>query len=136
MTTLTATTLTAADRLLRAVTTPGASLDDVYAPDATFDATVPGWRFAIHGPRVAHQYAEWFRHPAEIEELSRHSTPTGEVIEYTISWTEGGVPHAARHIHVLTIDRDADRVVSDHFWCGGRWPAPLLAEMGAAGHHG
>jgi len=34
-------------------------------------------------------------------------------------------------LHVLTV-RD-DRIVSDMVFCGGRWPASLLAEMEAAG---
>ena len=53
------------------------------------------------------------------------------MIEYTLSWTENGVPHAGHHLHVLTV-RD-DRIVSDMVFCGGRWPASLLAEMEAAG---
>ena len=40
-------------------------------------------------------------------------------------------PHAGHHLHVLTV-RD-DRIVSDMVFCGGRWPAALLAEMEAAG---
>ena len=56
---------------------------------------------------------------------------SAEVIEYTLSWTENGVPHAGHHLHVLTV-RD-DRIVSDMVFCGGRWPAALLAEMEAAG---
>jgi hypothetical protein len=53
------------------------------------------------------------------------------VVECTLSWTENGVPHAAHHLHVLAV-RD-DRIVSDMVFCGGRWPAALLAEMEAAG---
>jgi hypothetical protein len=52
------------------------------------------------------------------------------VVEYTLSWTENGVPHAAHHVHLLTV-RD-DRIVADTVMCGGRWPASLLAEMEAA----
>jgi hypothetical protein len=131
------TTSTACDRLLEAVTTPGTSTADVYATDAVFDATVPGFRFAVHGAeKIGYQYAEWFRDPATFDELERHATPTGEVVEYTIAWEEDGVLHAAHHVHVLSIDAEADRVTSDRFWCGGRWPATVLAEIEAARHDG
>jgi hypothetical protein len=135
--TQTTTTTTAADRLLHAVTHPGASTDDVYAVDAVFDATIPGWRFAVRGSdKIGYQYAEWFNNPATFDELERHLTPTGEVLEYTVAWEEDGVPHAAHHVHVLTIDPTTDRVTSDRFWCGGRWAAPLLAEIEAARNDG
>lgn len=131
MTTATTTTSTAVDRLLDVVTgarSPFAG--DIYAADATFDAVVPGWRFAVTGEQIPHQLAEWFGHPGTLEELDRHPTPTGEVVTYTVAWVEGGVPHAARHVHVLTVEHD--RIVRDQVWCGGRWPAALLAEMEVA----
>jgi hypothetical protein len=127
----------ATDRLLAAIVAPGTPVDDVYAADAVFDATVPGWRFALRGSQpIGYQYAEWFAWTGTFEELDRHPTPTGEVVEYTLAWEENGVPHAAHHVHVLTIDADADRITSDHFFCGGRWPAPLLAKMEAARRDG
>jgi hypothetical protein len=127
------TTTTATDRLLHAVTNPGTPVDDIYAPDAVFDATVPGWRFAVRtATAIGDQFAEWYREPATFDELDRHVTPTGEVVEYTIAWEEDGVPHAARHVHVLTIDPETDRITADHVWCGGRWSAPVLAQMEAA----
>ena len=43
------------------------------------------------------------------------------MVEYTLSWSENGVPHAAHHMHLLTV-RD-DRIVADTVMCGGRWPA-------------
>ena len=52
------------------------------------------------------------------------------MVEYTVVWVEDSVPHAGRHVHVLTVDDD--RITADHVWCGGRWPASLLAEMGAS----
>jgi hypothetical protein len=129
-TTATTTTTTAVDRLLVAVTTPGTSASDIYADDAVFDATVPGWRFTVRGSQaIGYQLAEWYYYEGALEELVRHPTPTGEVIEYTITWQEDGVPHAAHHVNVLTVDPSTDRITSDHAWCGGRWPADLLARM-------
>ena len=40
--------------------------------------------------------------------------------------------HAAHHVHVLTVDSARDRIATDRVWCGGRWDAALLAQMGQA----
>jgi ketosteroid isomerase-like protein len=53
------------------------------------------------------------------------------VVEYTLSWQQNGVPHAAHDMHMLTV-RDG-RIVAGTVFCGGRRPASLLAEMAAAG---
>jgi hypothetical protein len=130
----TTTTTTAVDRLLEIVVgtrAAAAAFDDVYAPDATIDSVVPGWRFASTGDQIVSQLADWFNAPGELEELERLGTSTGEVVSYTVASTDGaGVPFAARHVHVLTVIDD--RIVREQVWCGGRWPAPLLAEMDAA----
>jgi hypothetical protein len=124
-------TASTVDRFLDAIVA-GAVTADLYAEDAVLDAVVPDWRFAVTGPAaVAAEYARWFAHPARIEELRRLRTATGEVVEYTLCWAEQGVPHAGRHVHVLDLGPDG-RIVADHVWCGGRWPASLLAEMEAA----
>jgi hypothetical protein len=107
---------------------------DAWSADATLDATVPNWRLHADGAdAIRAEYARWFADPARFDELRRYPVEGGsaEVIEYTLSWTENGVPHAGHHLHVLTV-RD-DRIVSDVVFCGGRWPAALLAEMEAAG---
>ena len=124
----------AADRFLDAVgEATVASADDIYATDVRLDATVPGWRLGVRGDdAVRAEYARWISHAATLEELDRHTTADGEVLESTMGWIEDAVPHAARHAHVLTIDRDADRITADHVWCAGRWPASLLAEIDAA----
>lgn len=111
----------------------GSVSTDAYAPDAVWEGVVPGWRFALTGaPAIGDEYGRWFAHPAELHELRRSPTPDGEVVEYTVAWTEDGVPHAGRHVHVLDVDRGSGRIVADHVWCGGRWSAGLLAEMEAA----
>ena len=129
MTTATTTTTTVVDRLL-AVVVGGQPGNDLVTETAELDATCPGWRFSVTGEAILEKFAQWFADPGELEELGRHPTPTGEVVTYTVTWVEGGVPHAAHHVHVLTIE--GDRIAHDQFWCGGRWPAPLLAEMEAA----
>jgi ketosteroid isomerase-like protein len=102
-----------------------------WADDAVVDATVPNWRFTIRGAdAIRDEYGRWFAGPSTFEELRRLSTTEGEVVEYLQTWTEGGVPHAAHHVHVLTVRDGA--IVADTVMCGGRWPAALLAEMEAA----
>jgi hypothetical protein len=105
-----------------------------YGPRAALDAVVPGWRLAAEGPdAIAEEYRRWFRHPGRFEDLRRVLTGTGEVVEYTLTWTEDGVAHTGRHVHVIDLD-DTGAIVSDHVWCGGRWPADLLAQMEQARH--
>ena len=125
----TTTTTNVVDRLL-AVVVGGEPGIDIFSSTAELDATVPGWRFSVTGDAIRDQLARWFADPGQLEELERHVTPTGAILTYTVTWTEGGVPAAARQVHVLTVD--GDRITRDQFWCGGRWPAPLLAEMEAA----
>jgi hypothetical protein len=107
--------------------------ETLYAPTACLDATVPGWRFALQGPAaIAAEYGRWFAHHGRFEELQRRPTADGEVVTYVLDWEEQGVPHAAHHCHVLTVSDG--HIVADQVWCGGRWPAALLAEMEAARH--
>lgn len=128
------TTSTSIDRFLASIC--GRHDPSCWAPDAVLDAVVPGWRFATTGgPAIDAQFRAWFRDPGDLEELRRHTTASGEVVELTVSWVEDGVPHAARQVHVLELDGEG-RIAHDHMWCGGRWPATLLAEMEAAGHAG
>lgn len=126
---MTTTTATAVERLL-AIVVGGHPGRDLVTEATELDATCPGWRFTETGDAILEVFARWFADPGVLEELERHPTPTGEVVAYTVTWVEGGVPHAARHVHVLTIQDD--RITRDQFWCGGRWSAPLLAEMEAA----
>ena len=140
-TTTTATTVTTVvDRFLDAIESGrGAELAGIYADNAHLDATVPNWRFSVTGAAaIGDEYARWFSHPGRIEESDRRETADGAVVTYLLGWDEDGVPHASHHCHVLTIDPflDGGRVVADHVWCGGRWPAALLADMEAAGHGG
>jgi len=120
------------DKFLQAI--EGAAIPgcDAWSADATLDATVPNWRMHKAGAdAIRDEYARWFAEPAHFDELRRLPVAgVGELVEYTLSWQENGVPHAAHHMHLLTV-RD-DRIVSDTVLCGGRWPAGLLAEMEAA----
>ncbi|HKH07204.1 MAG TPA: hypothetical protein VKA65_18695 [Acidimicrobiales bacterium] len=123
---------TAVDRFLDAIRTASIPDADVWAADARLDATVPNWRLGVEGAdAIRDTYAGWFADPGRFEELRRLPVPGGELVEYTLSWEESGVPHAAHHAHVLILGRDG-RIVDDHVFCGGRWNAALLAEMESA----
>jgi SnoaL-like domain len=132
MTTTTATTTaTTIDSFLAAVAEGNGIPVDLYSPDAVLDATVPNWRFMRHGPEaIAAEYRQWFGSPGSFEELNRSPLPDGEAVTYLLTWTESGVPHAAHHCHILVLDDDG-RIASDRVFCGGRWPAGLLAQMAA-----
>jgi hypothetical protein len=135
------TTITSSDNDLRSTTIDdflaavrsgdGIPLE-LYAPDAELDATVPNWRFSRHGAaEIAGVYAGWFADPAEMEELERMPNGTGEVVRYLLTWRQDGVPHAAHHVHLLTLD-SSGRIDKDVVFCGGRWDATLLAQIGEA----
>ncbi|MGH9222458.1 MAG: hypothetical protein ACRD2W_01355 [Acidimicrobiales bacterium] len=120
------------DRFLDAVCRGTGVPVDLLAPEVVLDATVPGWRFAVHGrDAVARQYGGWFADPGALEELERLAVPGGEVVTYLLTWEEIGVPHAAHHCHLLGFDGE-QRIARDRFFCGGRWSAARLAEMAAA----
>ena len=119
------------DAFLDAVLTGRPVTPGVFAEDARLDATVPNWRFSVTGgAAIATTFAAWFADPATFDELRREPRPGGEVVEFTLSWEERGVPHACHQVHLLDID-PAGRITADRAWCGGRWDAALLAQMGA-----
>jgi len=123
----------AIEKFLTAIQTATIPDCDAWSADATLDATVPNWRLHASGrDAIRAEYARWFADPGRFGELRRCPVSGGpsEVIEYTLSWTENGVPHAAHHMHLLTVQDDL--IVADTAFCGGRWPASLLAEMEAA----
>jgi hypothetical protein len=100
----------------------------IFCGDVVLDATVPNWRFRVQGASaVGTELSRWFADPGQFEELRRTPLPDGEILEFTFTWEEGGVPHACHQAHILTIR--GGRIGADRVWCGGRWPASLLAEM-------
>jgi hypothetical protein len=118
------------DRFLAAVRTATIDDCDAWTADAVLDATVPNWRFHRRGATaVRDTYREWFAEPGSFSSLRRISVPHGEVVQYTFTWVEGGVPHAAHHVHILGLRNG--RIETDTVMCGGRWSAALLAEMEA-----
>jgi hypothetical protein len=119
------------DRYLAAIETGSIERCDVLSPEMALDATVPNWRFGVDGGEaVRAELAKWYGCAGTLEELKRTPLPSGELVEFTLRWEEGGVPHAAHQAHIVQV---ADgRIRRDQVWCGGRWPAALLAEMAEA----
>jgi hypothetical protein len=122
----------AIDEFLHAIETATIPDCTAWSADATLDATVPNWRMHKQGAdQIRAEYARWFADPARFDDMRRYPVDgVGELIEYTLSWSENGIPHAGHHMHLLTVQDD--RIVADTVMCGGRWPAGLLAEMEAA----
>jgi len=108
----------------------------VWTDDARLDATVPHWRFECDGAEaVAAELSGWYAAPTTLESTVRRPIPGGEAVELDLSWVEDGIPHAAHQVHLFAVDGDAVtgyKISRDTVFCGGRWPAGLLAEMEAA----
>ena len=119
-------------RFLASIEAGGMPAPDVLGDDVVLDATVPNWRFTVRGAdAVRAELARWYADPGVLEELTRTPVPGGELVTFTLHWKENGVPHAVHQAHVVGVS--GGRIVQDQAWCGGRWPAALLAEMAEAG---
>ncbi len=92
---------------------------------------MPNWRFTTQGAAgVRAELSRWYADPGTFENLRRSRLDDGELVEFTLIWEEDGVTHMCHQAHILRL-RDG-QVASDTAFCGGRWPAPLIAEMAAA----
>lgn len=119
------------ERYLAAIEGAAMTGCDALSPDVTLDATVPNWRFTVRGDAaVRAELARWYADAGTFEELKRTPLPTGELVEFTLGWEEGGVPHAVHQAHIIEVTDG--RISRDQVWCGGRWAATLLAEMAEA----
>ena len=104
---------------------------DVFHEDVMLDATVPNWRFTVRcADAVKAELGRWYADPGQFAEVRRSEVTGGELVEFTLGWEENGVAHICHQAHVLQV-RDG-RVAADTVFCGGRWPASLIAEMQAA----
>jgi hypothetical protein len=104
---------------------------EAFAPDAVIDATVPNWRYRVEGTQaIRSELGRWYAHAGTFEDLNRTVVPGGELVQFTLCWEEKGIPHAAHQAHVIKMN--AEGITSDTIWCGGRWPASLMAQMDEA----
>ena len=118
----------AVERYLAAIEGAAMSGCDAFSPQMVLDATVPNWRYQVEGgTAVKDELSRWYADTGTFEELRRTPLPTGELVEFTLRWAEGGVPHAVHQAHVIEVTEGL--ITRDQVWCGGRWPATLLAEM-------
>jgi hypothetical protein len=109
----------------------GALAAHLFSPDAVLDATVPNWRYTIRGADpIQAELARWYAAPGNFQQLVRRLLPDGELVEFTLTWEEDGVTHMCHQAHILRLEDG--RIASDTAFCGGRWPAPRIAEMAAA----
>jgi hypothetical protein len=105
---------------------------DVFTPDVVLDATVPMWRFYRQGAAAtAAELGLWFADAGHFEQFHHFALPDGALVEFTLTWEQIGVPHACHQSHRLEFDADG-RIRRLTAWCGGRWPANLLADMARA----
>ncbi|GIH04240.1 hypothetical protein Rhe02_23070 [Rhizocola hellebori] len=123
--------MTPIDEFLAAAQTAGIDSCQAWAGDAVVDATVPNWRMQVRGADAIRKlFSGWYADPGRYDELRRMPLPDGELVEFLLTWTEHGVPHAAHQAHVLRVL--SGRIAEHTVYCGGRWPANLLAQMAEA----
>jgi hypothetical protein len=101
---------------------------ELFAPGATFVATVPHWRFRVDGAGpIRAELDRWFAHPTRLGPQRRLPTRDGAVLVLGLRWDEDGQTWGGHQVHVLTI---ADgRIQHLEVACGGRWGPDLLAQM-------
>lgn len=115
------------DRLLAGVEA-GSFPDGLFAPDAVLDATVPNWRLSVRGSNaIREQLSRWYADPGQLVSVDRAPIPEGELVEFTLTWSEQGVDHTVHQAHIVRVAEN--RILADTMFCGGRWPASLVAEM-------
>lgn len=123
-------TTNAVDALLHAIEA-GDVPGDLFTDDVVLDATVPNWRFEVRGrDDVTAELRGWFADPGHFQEVRRQPLPNGELVEFTLHWSENGIAHACHQAHILRVTDG--RIGADTAFCGGRWPADLIARMAAA----
>ena len=118
-------------RFLDAVTAGTGVPEDLFTADAVLDATIPGFRFAQHGPEhVAGQMSSWYADPGSFTDVVRTPLPGGELVRFSLIWDEGGEKMATHQVHVIEL---ADGLIRrQEMWCGGRWDSSRQAEIAAA----
>ena len=122
----------AVSRLLEAITAGSGVPQELFTPDAVLDATIPGFRFAQHGPaHVAGQMSGWFADPGAVADLERTPLPDGRVlVRFVLTWHEAGDEWAAHQSHLVELE--GERIRRVEMFCGGRWNSARQAEIAAS----
>jgi hypothetical protein len=122
----------AISRLLDAVTDGTGVPADLFAAHAVLDATVPGFRFAQHGPSAdAGQLSGWFAHRGAFTDLERTPLPDGrELVRFVLTWHEDGDEWAAHQSHLVELE--GERIRHLEMFCGGRWDSARQKEISDA----
>jgi len=105
---------------LAAIETASIDQAEVYAADAELDATVPNWRFRLHGPdAIRAEYAKWFNEPVTFLALERTPVPGGELVTYE---------HSGSRAESATVG-----TTPTTSWCGAAGSSPTPCGAVAAG---
>lgn len=120
-----------ASRLLDAVAAGNGVPTDLYTRTAVLDATVPMWRFEVHGAAaVTAELSRWYDAPGELTDVIRSPLPNGELVRFTCEWVGADGPCITHQVHILTIT--GVQIRRHETWSGGRWGAALQADIEAA----
>jgi hypothetical protein len=107
-----------------------APLVGAYAPDALFDAHVPGWRFQLEGPEaITEQLRRWWPVPGRLAAWEVTTSEDGFVVQFERWWRETDDVNC-RQLHRLRLE--AGQVVEHVVYCAGKWGPELRAEMATA----
>jgi hypothetical protein len=119
------------ERYLAAIEGAAMAGRDALSPEVTLDATVPNWRFSVRGDAaVRAELSCWYADAGSFEELKRTLVLTGELVEFTLGWEQGGVPHVSHQANLVEVTDG--QITRDQVWCERRWTATLLAERAEA----
>jgi len=124
----------AIDQFVAAVESAGFTSSDFFAEDAVLDVTIPDWRFTVRGAdAICRELAAWLPGRTNIDEIHRFAMLGGEAVELSLSWEAARIPYACHQLHLIQLKDGL--IAEDKAWCGGHWPADLLAEMAGADSH-
>jgi len=103
-------------------------LEDAYADDAVFDASVPNWHFQYEGAaKCVEQLRDWFGIEPMLLEQRVTATEDGAVVDFELrrmcpgNPAENHPPHVegTRQAHIFRL-RDG-KIVEERVYCSGEW---------------
>ena len=119
----------AIERFLEAMRTADwDGLEDIYADDAVFDASVPNWHFQYEGgSKCVEQLADWFGIVPDVFQPIVTPTEDGAVVDFEMrrmcpgNPAENHAPHVegTRQAHIFRF-RDG-KITEQRVYCAGEW---------------